>query len=137
MEQGNEWFEEPIEASFIHGHVIVSKKWCIAALIRKGFGGMKLFHQVVPLSAISAATHKLQPPVNPTEILDDENIDYDLILLNEEACYLFTKNKLILSSTIDGNQMTMTLPELWVYSISKNDRFPVLYKAYEYFRNKM
>jgi tRNA splicing endonuclease len=74
--------------------------------------------------------------VKVDEDRNEENIENDtppLLLLDEEAFYLFNNNYL---SLLDLNECEVSKEQLWLTFVNKNSKFPIKYKVYEYFKEK-
>lgn len=82
------------------------------------------FDESEPLAALA--------PVDPT--INDQNSN-PVMLFDEEAFYLFSHNLIQIKSKTQEGEI-VTEKELWRKFIQKNDKFPLKYKVYEYFRKQ-
>ena len=68
------------------------------------------------------------------EIIDEKAASLSLMLLDEEAFFLYTHDYLQLV-TLNGSPVTSSL-QLWHKFCEKNSKFPIKYKVYTFFRDR-
>ena len=68
------------------------------------------------------------------EIIDEKATSLALMLLDEEAFFLYTHDYLQLV-TLNGSPVTSSL-QLWHKFCEKNSKFPIKYKVYTFFRDR-
>ena len=68
------------------------------------------------------------------EVIDEKATCLSLMLLDEEAFFLYTHDYLQLV-TLDGSPVTSSL-QLWHKFCEKNSKFPIKYKVYTFFRDR-